>query len=145
MYSTGLVTSLPYLVIFVLFFFFSMIRRPPRSTLFPYTTLFRSLPGVGLRGRRPGDPLLGPREDDGRSPAVHLGRDLEDREHAGGGHGRRRRAADRRRLAPGREGDRDLSGQLQGRAAAVRQGQQVRLRPAADADPRAEAPAGGPA
>src|SRR5258707_1568054 len=28
------------------FFFFLMIRRPPRSTLFPYTTLFRSLPGV---------------------------------------------------------------------------------------------------
>src|SRR6266480_5068951 len=27
-----------------LFFFFLMIRRPPRSTLFPYTTLFRSLP-----------------------------------------------------------------------------------------------------
>src|SRR5256885_16842334 len=27
----------------VLFFFFLMIRRPPRSTLFPYTTLFRSL------------------------------------------------------------------------------------------------------
>src|SRR5262249_61009980 len=27
---------------FPLFFFFSMIRRPPRSTLFPYTTLFRS-------------------------------------------------------------------------------------------------------
>src|SRR5205809_3867960 len=27
---------------FVLFFFFLMIRRPPRSTLFPYTTLFRS-------------------------------------------------------------------------------------------------------
>src|SRR5689334_23487887 len=25
-------------------FFFSMLRRPPRSTLFPYTTLFRSLP-----------------------------------------------------------------------------------------------------
>src|SRR3712207_7909015 len=24
-----------------------MIRRPPRSTLFPYTTLFRSQPGVG--------------------------------------------------------------------------------------------------
>src|SRR2546430_16170068 len=24
------------------FFFFLMIRRPPRSTLFPYTTLFRS-------------------------------------------------------------------------------------------------------
>src|SRR2546430_12445958 len=34
----------------VLFFFFLMIRRPPRSTLFPYTTLFRSpeqMPVVG--------------------------------------------------------------------------------------------------
>src|SRR2546430_17079113 len=30
-------------------FFFLMIRRPPRSTLFPYTTLFRS----GRSGRRP--------------------------------------------------------------------------------------------
>src|SRR3712207_7601312 len=29
---------------FVLFFL--MIRRPPRSTLFPYTTLFRSLPAI---------------------------------------------------------------------------------------------------
>src|SRR5437762_11489948 len=28
--------------LFLLFFFFLMIRRPPRSTLFPYTTLFRS-------------------------------------------------------------------------------------------------------
>src|SRR3712207_8970597 len=27
-------------------FFFLMIRRPPRSTLFPYTTLFRSLPDL---------------------------------------------------------------------------------------------------
>src|SRR2546422_6947513 len=27
---------------YALFFFFLMIRRPPRSTLFPYTTLFRS-------------------------------------------------------------------------------------------------------
>src|ERR1022692_5157694 len=27
---------------FCFFFFFLMIRRPPRSTLFPYTTLFRS-------------------------------------------------------------------------------------------------------
>src|ERR1022692_2546368 len=37
-----------------LFFFFIMIRRPPRSTLFPYTTLFRSIvlrirPGVAIR------------------------------------------------------------------------------------------------
>src|SRR2546430_4607278 len=28
-------------------FFFLMIRRPPRSTLFPYTTLFRSLSTLG--------------------------------------------------------------------------------------------------
>src|SRR2546429_7280347 len=33
------------------FFFFLMIRRPPRSTLFPYTTLFRSpLPAFASRG-----------------------------------------------------------------------------------------------
>src|SRR5262249_60893666 len=31
------------LFLFPFFFFFLMIRRPPRSTLFPYTTLFRSL------------------------------------------------------------------------------------------------------
>src|SRR2546422_5164199 len=31
-----------------------MIRRPPRSTLFPYTTLFRSL-RVGVRGKPLGD------------------------------------------------------------------------------------------
>src|SRR5215207_11699234 len=37
---------------FMTLFFFLMIRRPPRSTLFPYTTLFR--PG------RPGGPDPGP-------------------------------------------------------------------------------------
>src|ERR1035437_10750598 len=43
----------------VFFFFFLMIRRPPRSTLFPYTTLFRSgVPsrshwGVTFCGSRP--------------------------------------------------------------------------------------------
>src|SRR6267143_3772426 len=41
------------------FFFFLMIRRPPRSTLFPYTTLFRSVrledprPRRSTRPRRP--------------------------------------------------------------------------------------------
>src|SRR5256885_10718578 len=49
-----------------LFFFFLMIRRPPRSTLFPYTTLFRSSTGSershaqhrpGCRSDRSGDPL----------------------------------------------------------------------------------------
>src|SRR2546427_6329943 len=39
-----------------------MIRRPPRSTLFPYTTLFRSACGArgnrrGRRGRRAATPL----------------------------------------------------------------------------------------
>src|SRR3712207_9115357 len=40
-------------------FFFLMIRRPPRSTLFPYTTLFRSGRRPGrrhLRSRRAGHP-----------------------------------------------------------------------------------------
>src|SRR3954467_16006370 len=49
-------------IVSVLSFFFLMIRRPPRSTLFPYTTLFRSndtatteiytLPYTALDGRR---------------------------------------------------------------------------------------------
>src|SRR5260370_26589598 len=39
-----------------LYFFFLMIRRPPRSTLFPYTTLFRSLRRRQARRR---DALLG--------------------------------------------------------------------------------------
>src|SRR2546430_13492935 len=37
----------------VLLFFFLMIRRPPRSTLFPYTTLFRSLL-IGIQVHRDG-------------------------------------------------------------------------------------------
>src|SRR6266498_5776436 len=48
------------MLLFESFFFFLMIRRPPRSTLFPYTTLFRPHRGReprlqrrGLRPRRP--------------------------------------------------------------------------------------------
>src|SRR2546422_6914519 len=37
---------------FLLIFFFLMIRRPPRSTLFPYTTLFRSPRRPNSRARR---------------------------------------------------------------------------------------------
>src|SRR2546426_9054059 len=33
-----------------IFFFFLMIRRPPRSTLFPYTTLFRSRKAARIEG-----------------------------------------------------------------------------------------------
>src|SRR2546427_6444738 len=56
-----------------------MIRRPPRSTLFPYTTLFRSLDRpVLLRGRRAGDArarpgLSGPLEGVGHSRAARAG------------------------------------------------------------------------
>src|SRR5262249_61068831 len=37
------------------FFFFLMTRRPPRSTLFPYTTLFRSIAVLGLLRTLDGD------------------------------------------------------------------------------------------
>src|SRR6267378_6250262 len=50
---------------FLLFFFFLMIRRPPRSTLFPYTTLFRP-----RAVRRPG--RGGGRRLAARHPAVRL-------------------------------------------------------------------------
>src|SRR2546427_10758111 len=36
----------------IFFFFFLMIRRPPRSTLFPYTTLFRSVRVLAVERRR---------------------------------------------------------------------------------------------
>src|SRR2546425_11839368 len=36
-----------------IYFFFLMIRRPPRSTLFPYTTLFRSRSAANSRPHRP--------------------------------------------------------------------------------------------
>src|SRR5438552_4606224 len=57
---------------FVPYFFFSLIRPPPRSTLFPYTTLFRSH-GSGLRC-----PHGRPR----RTPRRHLRRHGPDRHPA---------------------------------------------------------------
>src|SRR3712207_7378241 len=45
------------------FFFFLMIRRPPRSTLFPYTTLFRSVALVVLA------PVEGPKLGEAVRPA----------------------------------------------------------------------------
>src|SRR2546422_9873383 len=65
-----------------------MIRRPPRSTLFPYTTLFRSLPVRAVR--RP----VGPRS---RADLAQRARPLE-----GIGAGTSRRGARR----PGERGDR---------------------------------------
>src|SRR5687767_15776234 len=55
----------------VFLFFFLMIRRPPRSTLFPYTTLFRSISRSAKKVERAG---LGPGEhlaEDGGG-ALHL-------------------------------------------------------------------------
>src|SRR3712207_7891159 len=68
-------------------FFFLMIRRPPRSTLFPYTTLFRSVPGDAARrgargvdegpdGARAAHGAAGPR---GRRHRGEPGRDGGDR------------------------------------------------------------------
>src|SRR5256885_10837800 len=62
-------------------FFFLMIRRPPRSTLFPYTTLFRSSAGhdgvrprVGHRQQHRGD-----RADDERGEPARHQHDHQDR------------------------------------------------------------------
>src|SRR2546422_8544490 len=54
------------------FFFFLMIRRPPRSTLFPYTTLFRSVvePRLGENARVGFEPHR-------RARALRLADDLE--------------------------------------------------------------------
>src|SRR2546422_7502760 len=61
-----------------------MIRRPPRSTLFPYTTLFRSaLVAVEGQGQRPADPpvverfpLVVHRDQQVAVPGALLHRDL---------------------------------------------------------------------
>src|SRR5690349_24712819 len=52
---SGRIRSHPYPI------FFLMIRRPPRSTLFPYTTLFRSWRGGARTRPSPGPPRSGPR------------------------------------------------------------------------------------
>src|SRR3989442_11077837 len=56
-----------------------MIRRPPRSTLFPYTTLFRSLEDRALPGRALVGPSAPARRCDGRlrSPLPVLARSEE--------------------------------------------------------------------
>src|SRR5215813_3522967 len=61
------------------FFFFLMIRRPPRSTLFPYTTLFRSRPGRRGRSvrRRRYRRDRRRRPDDGRRPPARRPRSEE--------------------------------------------------------------------
>src|SRR3712207_8742620 len=65
----------------MIFCFFLMIRRPPRSTLFPYTTLFRSA-ATAASGRRRGGQLR-------RAFHGHVGR-LRARRRPRGHHGPRR-------------------------------------------------------
>src|SRR2546427_13221787 len=61
---TRIVHEFPYAVVVAhLHFFFLMIRRPPRSTLFPYTTLFRST--ATDRGQR-GDGVEAPHHGEHR-------------------------------------------------------------------------------
>src|SRR3712207_9311840 len=52
----------------MLFVFFLMIRRPPRSTLFPYTTLFRSSPNMADPPARGALPAGLPRRAAGEGP-----------------------------------------------------------------------------
>src|SRR4051812_49680009 len=55
-----------------------MTRRPPRSTLFPYTTLFRSLPGGCARGADRRGQRSGPAPDSGRLAAPRRGERSEE-------------------------------------------------------------------
>src|SRR3712207_7195005 len=74
-----------------------MIRRPPRSTLFPYTTLFRSPPAGGYAGAQD------PRAERAALPDVSAGRGRQSHAHrlrrglsgAAVGHGRRDRKSTR--------------------------------------------------
>src|SRR5215469_2416634 len=57
---------------FVVCFFFLMIRRPPRSTLFPYTTLSRSRPAIRARpGTAGARPRRGARRRDRKSTRLN--------------------------------------------------------------------------
>src|SRR3712207_8967216 len=76
------------MTLFCYMFFFLMIRRPPRSTLFPYTTLFRSAGVQGGGGAARRGPLAG-----------RLGRARGSRRVRGAGAARARLAA--RRAAAG--------------------------------------------
>src|SRR5574337_1673772 len=92
-----------------------MIRRPPRSTLFPYTTLFRSRGTSGLRegsAGRPDNPSRDLDDDERQETAEqHVGQKMAAESHpqeAGGGaedkRGRdRRRPPRRRQEARGRD------------------------------------------
>src|SRR5947209_10531952 len=71
-----MIHSVLYLLCFC--FFFLMIRRPPRSTLFPYTTLFRSVVRAG-REYRPLDLARGQRPARRRDDPARARRRPQDR------------------------------------------------------------------
>src|SRR5437870_6945936 len=58
-----------------------MLRRPPRSTLFPYTTLFRSGPRRPDRPRGPRQSLDLPREGAGQGRSEEHTSELQSRGH----------------------------------------------------------------
>src|SRR5438552_10808562 len=74
---------MPYTVSYLVsYFFFLMIRRPPRSTLFPYTTLFRSC--HVLRGNESAEarPVWHPaRRPDGRKRSEEHTSELQSPDH----------------------------------------------------------------
>src|SRR2546427_6287282 len=74
-----------FILFFYPFFFFLMIRRPPRSTLFPYTTLFRSRRGATAGGadgdEQRGGVGCGPAGRTGPKGRGGAGRDGRSEEH----------------------------------------------------------------
>src|SRR3712207_9066387 len=84
-----------------------MIRRPPRSTLFPYTTLFRSQLRQVLRAEHHPAPELARARDERLEPPellerVHLVEDEPQRRHGGEGRGSAVEQAARERVDPDR-------------------------------------------
>src|SRR5712664_4987125 len=104
--STVLLSSIYFFVFCV--FFFLMIRRPPRSTLFPYTTLFRS------RWRARGYCLARDGRAAGPAP-THPGASATAHSHRRRGRGTARRGGARRGRGPAAGADRARSPPAGGR------------------------------
>src|SRR2546430_13188186 len=82
-----------------------MIRRPPRSTLFPYTTLFRSNQGGGRTSEEP--------ERDVAKRMVCFGQAADDVRESGHGPGNRRRFMKMAYLRPRRARSEEHTSELQ--------------------------------